>query len=124
MEGKVTESKVGSQSGTLRWSTTTAGIVKESGGFGCGGQSGKTLIKGLEDAEPAARFPDSPRGVSTAVLLCTGRQVSRSYMVFSDFQKEFNSLPCQLAPVRLNKGKTQMQFVFFASDRTDLIVFL
>lgn len=66
--------------------------------------------------------PGSPRSVSTAVLLCTGRQVSRSYMVFSDFQKEFNSLACQLAPVRPHKGKTQMQFVFFDSDGTDSIV--
>jgi hypothetical protein len=57
MEGKVTESKVGFQSGTLQWSTTTAGRAEGSSWFGTGGQRGKTLIKGPEDAETAARFP-------------------------------------------------------------------
>lgn len=55
MEGKVTERKVSFQSRTLQWSTTTAGRAEGSSWSGTGDRRGKTLIKGPEDAEAAAR---------------------------------------------------------------------
>lgn len=97
MEGKVTESKVGLSEPNITvvhyhcWTSKRVQLVWEWGPeWEDFNQRTKKTLKRLPGS------PDSHRGVSTAVLLCTGRQVSRSYMVLSDCQKEFNSLPCQL----------------------------